>query len=169
MIQIKNIYHMLSYAFHVLREEKYMSCGTEEFENTAELLAAILIKGVSSQIKRGLGKTYIEHSDALSCLRGKIDVNESIKRQTQIKQQLVCTYDEFSVDSHMNQILKATMQLLLRFDVSKARKKELRNLLLYFQEVGEIDVYQVNWHFRFNRNNQTYQMLMSVCYLIVKG
>lgn len=169
MIRIQNIYYMLAYAFQVLQERGYESCGTEEFENTADLLSAILVKGVSTQIKRGLGRTYIEETEPLSCLRGKISVTESMKQQTLMKQQLICTYDEFSVDSYMNRILKTTMELLLRYDIPKARKKELRNMLLYFKEVNTIDVHSINWNFRFHRNNQTYQMLMSICYLVIKG
>ena len=169
MIRIQNIYYMLAYAFQVLRERVYKSCGTEEFENTADLLSAILAKGVATQIKRGLGRTYIEETEPLSCLRGKIRVTESIKQQTLMKQQLICTYDEFSVDSYMNRILKTTMEMLLRYDIPKARKKELRNLLLYFKEVNMLDVHSINPNFRFHRNNQTYQMLMSICYLVIKG
>lgn len=169
MIKIQNIYHMLAYAFQVLREQGYASCGTENFENTADLLSAILVKGVSIQIKRGLGRTYIEQTEPLSCLRGKIDVSESIKQQTLIKQQLVCTYDEFSENTYMNRILKTSMELLLRYDIPKTRKKELRNLLLYFKNVNTLDTHTINWNFRFNRNNQSYQMLMSVCYLLIKG
>ena len=169
MIRIQNIYYMLAYAFQVLREQVYESYGTEEFETTADLLSTILAKGVATQIKRGLGRTYIEETESLSCLRGKIRVTESIKQQTLMKQQLICTYDEFSVDSYMNRILKTTMEVLLRYDMPKARKKELRNLLLYFKEVGTLDLYSINWKFRFNRNNQNYQMLMSVCYLVIKG
>lgn len=169
MIRIQNIYHMLAYAFHILREQGYKSCETEKFENTADLLSAILVKGVAIQLKRGLGRTYIEMTEPLSCLRGKIGVTESIKQQTIIKQQLVCTYDDFSVNSYMNRILKTTMELLLRYDISKTRKKELRNLLLYFKEVETLPVYSIDWNFRFNRNNQSYQMLMSICYLVIKG
>ena len=61
------------------------------------------------------------------------------------------------------------MEMLLRYDIPKTRKKELRNLLLYFKDVGTLDIYNINWNFRFNRNNQSYQMLMSVCYLVIKG
>ena len=42
-------------------------------------------------------------------------------------------------------------------------------MLLYFKDVGTLDIYNINWNFRFNRNNQSYQMLMSVCYLVIKG
>lgn len=169
MIKIQNIYHMLTYAFEILKEQGYASCATEEFENTADLLSTILVKGVTLQIKRGLNRVYLEKTEPLSCLRGKINVTESIKQQTIIKQQLVCTYEEFSADSYMNRILKTTMELLLRYDIPKLRKKELKKLLLYFKNIQTVDIYSINWKFKFYRNNQSYQMLMSICYLILKG
>ena len=169
MIPIQNIYHMLAYAFQVLREQGYKSIATEEFHNVAELCAAILCKGVSGQLKRGLGREYIEQTEALSTVRGRIDISESIKTQSIHKQQLVCSYDEFSVDSYLNRILKTTMELLLRADIAKTRKKELKKLLVFFGEVDTLDVHLINWNIRYHRNNQTYRMLISVCYLVIKG
>lgn len=169
MIRIQNIYHMLAYAFQTLRNQGFASFDSEEFTNTADLLSAILIKGITIQLKQGLGRAYIERREPLSCMRGKIDVTESIKNKTTIKHQLICTYDDFSVDSYLNRILKATLQLLLKNDIPKNRKKELRNLLLYFKDVKTINIFNINWKFRFNRNNHSYQMLMYICYLIIKG
>ncbi len=169
MIRIQNIYYMLAYAFQILNEQGYKSVATEEFENTADLCAAILIKGISMQIKRGLGKEYIPQTEPLPSLRGKIDVSETIKTQSIQRKQLVCSYDEFSVNSYMNRIIKSTMIILLRADITKARKKELRKLLVFFTEVDVIDLHTVNWNVQYNRNNQTYRMLISICYLVVKG
>ena len=45
MIPVQNIYHMLAYAFQILREQGYKSIATEQFDNVAELCAAILAKG----------------------------------------------------------------------------------------------------------------------------
>lgn len=160
---------MLSYAFQVLNEQGYKQIKTEEFENTAELCAAILIKGVTSQIKRGLGKEYILRTESLSTVRGKIDLSSSIKDQTIIKKQLVCSYDDFSVNSYMNRIIRTTMELLLRSNISKPRKKELRKLLVFFGEVKSLEINSIDWRIQYNRNNQTYQMLISICYLIIKG
>lgn len=85
MIPIQNIYYMLSYAFQILTEQGYKNIATEKFENTAELMAAILAKGISLQIKRGLGKEYIQKTEALSSLRGRIDIAGSVKTQTMLK------------------------------------------------------------------------------------
>ena len=169
MIRIQNIYYMLAYAFQVLNEQGYRNIATEDFENTAELCAAILSRGISIQIKRGLGREYILQKEALSALRGKIDITESIKTQVLRRNQMICSYDEFSLDSYMNRIIKSTVLLLLRADITKARKKELRKLLVFFDDVNTIDLYSVNWNIRFSRNNQSYRMLISICYLVVKG
>ena len=77
MIRIQNIYYMLAYAFQVLNEQGYKNIETEKFENTAELFATILTHGISSQIKRGLGKEYVPKTEPLSSLRGKIEISES--------------------------------------------------------------------------------------------
>lgn len=169
MIPIQNVYYMLSYAFQVLNEQGYKNIATEQFNNTAELMAAILAKAIAVQIKQGLGKEYIPKTEPLSALRGKIDIAESIKTQTMLKKQMICTYDEFSVNGTMNRIIKSTVGLLLSSDISKARKKELRKLMVYFGDVEPIDLYTVNWNIQYNRNNQTYRLLISICYLVVKG
>lgn len=169
MIRIQNIYYMLAYAFQVLNEHGYKSIATEDFDNTAELCAAILTRGINIQIKHGLGKEYMSRKESLASLRGKIDITESIKTQALQRRQLVCSYDEFSVNSFMNRIIKSTMLLLLRADIVKTRKKELKKLLVYFDDVDPIDLHSVNWNMQYNRNNQTYRMLIGICYLIVKG
>ena len=169
MIPVQNIYYMLAYAFQVLNENGYKNIETEQFDNVGELCAAILSKGVSLQLKRGLGKEYVSETEPLSSLRGKIDIAESIKTQSMLRKQLVCTYDDFTVNSYMNRIIKSTMELLIRSDITKARKKELRKLLVFFGEVEPLNVYDINWQLQYNRNNQSYRMLISVCYLVVKG
>lgn len=169
MIRVQNIYHMLAYAFQVLREQGYRDIATEEFPNTAELCTAILIRGTNSQVKRGLGREYIDRTSALSTLRGKFEITDSVKTRSVLRRQMVCSYDEFSIDTPMNRILKATMMLLLRSSVSKERKRELKRLLTYFGDVSDVDLATVNWQMRFNRNNQTYRMLITVCWLVVKG
>ena len=169
MIPVKNIYYMLSYAFHLLSEQSYKKLATEEFENVGDLCAAILIHGISQQLKRGLGREYISETDTISAIRGKIEITESIKNQSMIRSQMVCTYDEFSVNSYLNQIIKSTVMLLLKADISKIRIKELRKLMIYFSEVSTVDIHSIKWNVNYNRNNQTYRLLITICYLVVKG
>jgi len=169
VIRVRNLFHMLAYAFSALTEQGYRSVATEDFDNAAELCAAILERGVSLQLKRGLGQEYVSRTEARSSLRGTIKVTESVKSQAIWRRQLVCSYDEFSVDTTMNRVIKATVALLVRSDISRARKKSLKKLMVYFANVRDIDLHTVDWNMRYDRNNRTYRMLMAVCWLVVKG
>lgn len=169
MIRVQNIYHMLTYAFQTLRGQSYRDIAAEEFDNTADLLAEILVRGVSLQLKRGLGRAYVDREEALSSLRGKIELSDSLKTRSILRRQLVCSYDEFSTNTRMNRILKATIVLLIRSDIGRTRKKALRRLLPYFADVDDVGLSGEDWHMRFDRNNQSYRMLMNVCWLVAKG
>lgn len=160
---------MLAYAFQALKEQGYRKLGEESFSNTADLLAAILARGLTMQVKRGLGKAYIPQVEVTSSLHGKIDITASIKRQTMHRKKLVCSYDEFSVNEIKNQIIKSTIYLLIHADISKERKKDLQKLLIYFSAVEMVDLHTVRWHMAYHRNNQSYQMLIAICELLVKG
>ncbi len=169
MIPVRNVYYMLSYAYKVLNEQGYKSIATEQFHNVADLCSAILVKGVSIQLKRGLHRAYIPQTESLSSPRGRIGISESIKDLTMLKGQLICTYDEFSVDSYMNRILKTTMNYLLKAKIDSDRKKALRKLLVYFQDVETLDIHMINWQMQFDRNSQSYRMLIAICFLVLKG
>ena len=169
MIPIQNIYYMLSYAFQTLQAENYKDLAAENFHNTAELCAAILDKGIGIQLKHGLRRDYVSKSESLSTLQGKLNISESIKTQTMLKKQMICTYDEFSTNIQFNQIIKSTVLLLLKANITNSRKKSLRKLLLFFSDVNEIDLHFVNWDQQYNRSNQNYQMLIGMCYLVYKG
>ena len=169
MIPIQNIYYMLSYAFQTLQAENYKDLASENFHNTAELCAAILDKGIGIQLKHGLRRDYVSKSESLSTLQGKLNISESIKTQTMLKKQMICTYDEFSTNIQFNQIIKSTVLLLLKANITNSRKKSLRKLLLFFSDVNEIALHFVNWNQQYNRSNQNYQMLIGMCYLVYKG
>jgi 5-methylcytosine-specific restriction enzyme subunit McrC len=170
-IPIKNIYYMLSYAFNVLKQDGFADLASEEFENIYELLAEILIKGVSAQLKRGIYKEYNVIEEDIPVLRGKIGITDSLELKAAYKTKLHCIYDEFSSNNVLNQILKTTCLALVRNPrVNILQKKKLKRLMMYFGEVSEISIKTVEWKtLNYHRNNMTYKMLMNICYLIWDG
>ena len=167
-IQIRNIFHMLCYAFRILRQKNYARIETESFSHVQDMLAMILSRGVAQQLKQGLTRTYIEHNDQSKSLRGKLNPYETRRLQKMRIQKFDCTYDDLSVDNEMNQILKATMTALIRCrEVDAKRKQELRQEILFFSSIADIDVSQVQWgRLLFHRNNRSYEMLMNICRMV---
>lgn len=170
-ILIKNIYYMLSYAFSELKKNNYDDIDKEDFEHIEDLFAEILIKAVSLQIKQGLYRSYISKKETLPLLRGKIDINGTIRNRIQHKTLISCEFDELSENNILNQVLKTTICLLLTSkEVNHVRKVELRKLILFFSDIDIIDPNTIRWDLlHYQRNNQTYRMLMNICYFIIEG
>jgi 5-methylcytosine-specific restriction enzyme subunit McrC len=161
---------MLAYAFQDLHEESYKQIAGEDFEYAEDLLADILAKGIAKQIKRGLGREYIPRKDNLSSPHGKIDISASLKSQTIRKLQLVCEFDEFSENAYVNQILKTTaLRLIKSNEVKQERKKALKKVMLYFNNVDSLNPHKIKWTgIRYDSNNATYKMLIYICELALK-
>lgn len=170
-IQIKNIYYMLTYAFQVLRQTNYEEIASEEFENIHDLFAAILIKGVAQQLKQGLYREYLAVEESLPLLRGKINMATTMRHKVRGELLLSCEHDVLSENNIYNRIIKTTMNILIKHaPLAEIRKAELKKILLFFSEVEEVDVSLIRWNtLRFQRNNQSYRMLVNVCYFVLTG
>lgn len=171
MIKIKNIYHMLAYAFRILDEDGYACMSFNDFKYAEDLFAAILAKGIANQIKRGLGREYLLKTESLTLPRGKLEFSDSLKQQMMLTKRIVCTFDELSENAYVNRILKTTAILLLRSKkVEPARKKSLKKILIYFSTVVPLARHEIEWsRIKYHRNNATYKMLMSICRLVLEG
>ena len=170
-IFIKNIYYMLSYAFTTLNQSNFEDVATEEFENMHNLFAAILAKGIGQQLKQGLYREYLNKTENMAVMRGKIDISGTIKNKIARQQVLSCEYDDLSENNLLNQILKTTVMILLRLSkVDSEHKDALKKEMLFFSNVDTLEPSSIKWAtIRFQRNNQTYRMLISICQLILQG
>lgn len=162
---------MLSYAFTTLDQGGYEEIATEKFENVHNLFAAILAKGIGKQLKRGLYREYLGWKEDAAVVRGKINIPGTIQNRLARKRVLTCEYDELSENNLLNQILKTTVMLLLRHaSVDQEYKNDLKKKMLFFSNVDTIDPRAIRWSaIRFQRNNHTHQMLISLCQLVLKG
>lgn len=162
---------MLCYAFASLDRKDFENIATERFDDIHNLFAAILAKGISSQIKHGLYKQYIDYSENVSIIRGKINMPETIRNSVNRRTQIACDYDVMSENNIFNQILKTTAKILLcSNDVNKEYKTELKRCILYFSDIDEISPKAIPWgKIQFQRNNNSYRMLLGICQLILDG
>ncbi|SUP41730.1 5-methylcytosine-specific restriction endonuclease system specificity protein McrC [Veillonella criceti] len=170
-ILIHNIYHMLSYAFQTLNQENYENVAIESFEEMYDLLAAILAKGIGIQLKQGLYRTYMNLEENLPVMRGKINILGTVKNRLAHEHLLMCNFDELSENNLFNKIIKTTVILLLKNNKIKSEYKEdLKKKMLFFSNIDVLDPKSINWStIYFQRNNQTYRMLISICQLIIEG
>jgi len=95
-IPIKNLFYMLCYAWDVLAIKDDVSVGSDEYGDAYDLLARVFSFGLGKLIRSGFRRSYIEETEELNTLRGRIMIQQSISQNTIQKKRLVCTHDEYS-------------------------------------------------------------------------
>ena len=167
-IPIQNIYYMLSYAYNNLKINQDILRESLDFKNIYDLFARILIEAVNNLIRRGFYKEYIVKTEDTSNIKGKINISESIKRRTFIYKKLNCQYDDFNSDVLFNQIIKTTMDNLIRVNaLNNKLKKNLKRLRPFFHNIDSVDLNkQVFKSLMWHKNNKYYSLPITICELI---
>lgn len=170
-IAIRNVYVMLAYAFRAMYSEGSDRIAAERFDHLHDLLAEILVRGVGSQVKRGLHRDYLQRGDELATVRGRIDISRTIATRSTNRSRLVCEFDEYELDTPHNRALKSVIVLLVRQgDVTTPRKDALRRLLPYLDAVTLVAPTSIRWNIlTYQRANASYRLLLGVCELVVRG
>lgn len=170
-VPIKNIYYMLCYAWNVSDYSDSTVCGDEEFDDIYNLLARILLKELGILLKRGFYKEYVEKTEIMSNLKGQININDSVQKNTLENMKMICTYDEYSENVLFNQIIKATLIDFLKYSgLAKELQNQIRKILLAFNNIDIIKVEKKHFSMlKFHRNNLNYLVIMNVCKLFKCG
>lgn len=170
-IAIRNVYVMMAYAFRGIRPDGTDHIAAESFDHMHDLLAEILVRGVGTQVKRGLHRDYLLRREELATVRGRIDIPRTVAMRSTIRGKLVCEFDEYAPDTPHNRALKSALVLLIRHgDVAYSRKAALRRLLPYLDAVTLVAPTSIRWQsLTYHRANATYRLLLGVCELVVRG
>jgi len=167
-IPIQNIYYLLCYAWNKLEEKERVNVSIDDKTELLDLFAKVLINATEMLLKRGIDKNYIDHTEELPGVKGKIEISQTLKSNLLFKQRTICTYDDFSANILSNRILVSTIYRLTR---TKGLDKDLKNQLVSLQRMlSGIDLIEINASLfrkiRLNRNNRFYGFVMNVCEII---
>ena len=170
-IPIKNIFYMLCYAWNVLAVTDDFDFSSDDYDDANNLLARVFSFGIGKLIRSGFHRSYVEHEEELSTLRGKILVKDSISKQSQQRKKLVCSYDDYSKNDLFNQILKYTIHsLLTNTSVDADTKKLLKKQAVFFDGVDETaPTKDARRRLIYNRNNVTYKLLVNIAIMLYEN
>jgi 5-methylcytosine-specific restriction enzyme subunit McrC len=166
-IPIQNIYFLLCYAWDKLEERELVDVDTAGSTTLIDLLARVLVNGVTHLVKRGVDRGYVAHRDWTPRIRGRILLGE-VARVGRVTPVLPCEFDELSHDVLHNRIVKATLRSLCRTQgIASGTRQAMAVLIRTFADVADVELSarafrQVQLH----RNNAFYDFLLRVCRLI---
>lgn len=167
-IPIQNLYYLLCYSWNQLEQGKLVDVSRIPSTELVDLFAAVLCQGVEHIARRGLEQGYEVHEEELKGIRGRIDAAGSARRFLLHHGRAACQFDELTVNTLPNQIIKATLKLLEQVpSLNKDLRTRVKNVRGALQGIDDIRfANQLLQTVQLHSNNKFYRFLLSVCKIV---
>ena len=107
-----------------------------------EIFISMFLCELEALVKKGIKSDYVALEENLNFLKGKLNINEQIKRNSIHKERFYVGYSEFLSDIKINRIIKTTLKFLYKKSNSSKNQQKIRELLFIFDEVSECENYK---------------------------
>ena len=107
-----------------------------------EIFISMFLCELEALVKNGIKSDYVAIEENLNFLKGKLNINEQIKRNSIHKERFYVGYSEFLNDIKINRIIKKTLKFLYKKSNSSKNQQKIRELLFIFDEVSECEDYK---------------------------
>jgi 5-methylcytosine-specific restriction enzyme subunit McrC len=163
-IPIRNIYYLLLYAWDRLDEREDTCVDDLETTEVVELFARILHGATTRIFRRGIDRSYRATTELVTGARGRIELTPTLTRDLLSRGQTVCTYDQLTIDSPPNQVLKAAAERILgttRLDVRIAAL--MRECIGLLRGVSSVPLsIRLCREAQLHQNNQAYRVPIAI-------
>ena len=176
-IPIRNLWHMLLYAWNEIPIQKHwILAGAERAPTLDALLASILMRLMRARLSIGLGRDYVDEEGTLQGIRGRINFADSLKRRTFERGQASCEFQTYSANEPRNQIIRTTLARLTQTgqfgpdaDSANQLRHSLRRLTRSLDGVDLIELTPDLIHRQqLGRNDSDYRLMLSICALVLQ-
>lgn len=176
-IPIRNLWHMLLYAWNEATIESHRPLKEVEDAPTLDaLLASVLGRLMRQRMRIGLGRSYENQGRSIEGIRGRINFAESLHQRSFERGEAYCEYQELSTNAPRNQIIKSTLARLIQigsFGPDPAKAEGLRHeLRLLSRSLDGIDLIELQPDFirrqLLNRNDHDYRLMLEICELVLQ-
>jgi 5-methylcytosine-specific restriction enzyme subunit McrC len=123
-----------------------------------------------TELIQGMIHNYIEQSENLNVLRGRLRVEQQFKQNLSHKERLFCQYDILSANNPHNQVIKYVLKLMLKIPTGAMAKKLLSELLMRFADISDVkvDLLMID-SLTFNRTSCRYKPIFQQCRWFLQG
>ena len=170
-IPIKNLYYLLCYAWELADQREKIKVDAEGCSTYPDLFAKLLVTGCTVLFKRGLHREYVPHQEVIVGIKGKWNISESLKTPSYRMGKMDCTFDDFSDNILVNQIIYASLRRLLGYQELNGRvRKDVLRIYQSFPRVTDIDLTSdVFKSVVITRESRFYSLLIHICQIIFEA
>lgn len=171
-IPIRNLWHMLLYAWNEPALITYAGPGVVESAPTLDsLFASILARVMQQRMRIGLGRAYVDRTTRLRGVRGRVRFSESIRHHSFESGQADCDFQQFCANEPRNQIIRSTLVRLIQageFGPDRSQAEALRHRLRWLgRNLKGIDLIELTpslvSRLQAAQNDHDYRLMLSLC------
>ena len=133
--QIKKSKEVFMKLLHLLYKlPNYKNIDSANFERIKdldifEIFIFMFLEEVGIIIKKGIKSDYVGQEDNLFYLKGKLLINEQIKRNSIHKERFYVQYDDYNQNRAENRLIKSTLKLLSNISRDFENQRKIRQYL----------------------------------------
>ena len=163
-----SLVHMLAVVQDIRVADIDSARMSTQHNNILEILVRLFVERLRTTVKRGLPHRYRIQEDDLPLLRGKLNFPKQMVRQMKKSTRLSCIFDELTVDTPLNRVLKAAVQRLLDVSNNPENRRQLLELVARFEFVSD-SVRPQKEPVQLDRTNTAFHRLYHLAKLFLSG
>jgi 5-methylcytosine-specific restriction enzyme subunit McrC len=175
-IPIRNLWHMLVYAWSDHSISQQIAFGdVEEAPTLDALLASMLAKLAGQRLRIGLGRGYVELKAPIRAIRGRVNFTESLNRNSFEQGQAFCEFQSYDLNIPKNQIIRSTLAHLCQtgnFGADRlhadALRRTMRGLVRALDGIELIGLqHDLICRHQFGEKDNDYRLMLGICELVL--
>ena len=128
-----------------------------------EIFISFFLNELDVLIKKGIKRDYISIQDNQKFLKGKLLINEHIKKNLVHKERFFVEYDEYIEDILENRVIKTTLKKLNKLSKNFENQRRIREFMFVFDGVGEIKSLPELKKIHIDRSKKYYESVIEIC------
>jgi 5-methylcytosine-specific restriction enzyme subunit McrC len=153
-VSVENLFFLLDFAPDLIRWAKETVPFLADMD-LFRIIAWMLDREIRKQLARGLVRGYVDRSDSLPTVRGRINMTAQLSRHQSMMLPLECAYQEFTDDVEINRLIKGACRAVQRSALADAQLAgRFRELISRFSDVTDVEYQHLPATLTFNRLNE---------------
>lgn len=164
----KRLVHMLAVALEIDIAVGPMTDLGWQKDTLLEILIGLFARKLADEARKGMPRRYLAHEDDLTAMRGRLDVTRQFTTLIARPDRLACRFDDQSPDILLNQIMKTTVDRLIRVSVSTENQRRLRELAFFYADIRSVPPSALEWDcLILDRTNSRWRELVELARLLL--
>lgn len=166
----KRLVHMLAVALDLKIDLGVITDLAWQRETLLEILIRIFCDKLTTALRKGMPRRYLEREEDLPTLRGQLDITRQFTRHAVNSSRLACRFDLLSEDIALNRLMKAAVVRLLRVSRRSTNQQRLRELAFIYADIADVPPSALRCdEVVIDRTNRSWQELFAMARLFLQN